>query len=131
MAGESLRGGLVYPSCGADRSSGSHRGRLYCSWMDLASNGVDTDIFISSSDDQGTHWSTPKPVTDQFAFPVDRFNHWLSVDPVTGNVNVSFYDTRTDTTGQRFQADIYLAQSGDGGLTGRTPTTRVTTASPN
>jgi len=128
---ESFRGALVYPSCAADRSSGSHRGRLYCSWMDLTSNGVDTDIFLSSSDDQGTHWSTPKPVTDQFAFPVDRFNHWLSVDPVTGDVNVSFYDTRNDTTGQRFQTDTYFAQSQDGGVTWRTPNTRVTTASSN
>jgi hypothetical protein len=128
---ESFRGALVYPSCAADRSSGSHRGRLYCSWMDLTSSGVDTDIFLSSSDDQGTHWSTPKPVTDQVAFPVDRFNHWLSVDPVTGDVNVSFYDTRNDTTGQRFQTDIYFAQSQDGGVTWRTPNTRVTTASSN
>jgi hypothetical protein len=128
---ESFRGALVYPSCAADRSSGSHRGRLYCSWMDLASNSVDTDIFISSSDDQGAHWSTPRPVTDQFAFPVDRFNHWLSVDPVTGDVNVSFYDTRNDTTGQRFQTDTYFTQSQDGGVTWRTPNTRVTTASSN
>jgi hypothetical protein len=127
---ESFRGALVYPSCAADRSSGSHRGRLYCSWMDLASNGVDTDIFLSFSDDQGGTWSTPKPVTDQLAIAVDRFNHWLSVDPVTGDVNVSFYDTRNDTTGQRFQTDTYFAQSQDGGVTWA-PNTRLTTASSN
>jgi hypothetical protein len=128
---ESFRGALVYPACAADRSSGSHRGRLYCSWMDLASNGLDSDIFLSFSDDQGGTWSMPKPVTDQFAFAVDRFNHWLSVDPVTGDVNVSFYDTRNDTTGQRFQTDTYFAQSQDGGVTWGTPNTRVTTASSN
>ena len=32
---EFSRGALVYPACDTDRSSGPHRGRLYCSWMDL------------------------------------------------------------------------------------------------
>src|SRR5438105_4532950 len=40
---ESFRGALVYPSCAADRSIGAHRGRLYCSWMDLTASGT-TDI---------------------------------------------------------------------------------------
>ena len=130
---ESFRGALVYPSCAADRSKGPHRGRLYCSWMDSTLIGVDvdTDIFLASSDDGGDTWSTPKPVTDQLGFPVDRFNHWLSVDPVTGDVNVSFYDTRNDTTGQRFQTDTYFSQSQDGGATWRTPNTRVSTVSSN
>jgi len=70
-------------------------------------------------------------VTDQLPFPVDRFNHWLSVDPVTGDVNVSFYDTRNDTTGQRFQTDVFFSQSRDGGQTFRSPNTRVTNALSN
>src|SRR5258706_3427037 len=32
---ESFRGALVYPSLDVDSSSGPHRGRIYCSWMDL------------------------------------------------------------------------------------------------
>src|ERR1700687_1167078 len=128
---ESFRAALVYPSCAADRSSGPHRGRLYCSWMDRAANGIDTDIFISFSDNEGAKWSTPKPVTDQLAFAVDRFNHWLSVDPVTGDVNVSFYNTRKDTTCQLSQTDIYFAQSQDGGATWPTPNLRVTSVSSN
>src|SRR5262249_34693527 len=59
----SFRGALVYPSCDADRSTGAHRGRLYCTWMDLASSGF-TDIFASYSDDRGVTWSNPKAVTD-------------------------------------------------------------------
>src|SRR5213082_148328 len=31
----SFRGALLYPACDADRSGGSHNGRLYCTWMDL------------------------------------------------------------------------------------------------
>src|ERR1700693_923477 len=48
----SFRRALIYPSCDADRSNGPHRGRLYCSWTDLASNGVNTDIFTAFSDNK-------------------------------------------------------------------------------
>src|SRR6266849_1086810 len=112
---ESFRGALVYPSLDVDRSNGPHRGRIYCSWMDLTPANV-TDIFISYSDNGGANWSTPVPVTDQFLSAVDRFNHWMSVDSVTGDVNVAFYDTRNDLTGSRYQTDYYLARSSDGGV---------------
>jgi hypothetical protein len=127
---ESFRGALVYPSCDADRSAGPHRGRLYCSWMDLTAANT-TDIFFAFSDDKGNSWSFPVPVTDQFSRPVDRFNHWLSADPVTGDVNVSFYDTRNDTTGSRFMTDVYFSQSASGGATWSSPNLRVTNASSN
>lgn len=127
---ESFRRALVYPACDADRSTGPFRGRLYCSWMDTKADGT-TDIFVAFSADGGQSWSQPRTVTDQFAFKVDRFNQWLAVDPVTGAVNVSFYDTRNDTTGQRFMTDIYFSQSTDGGFSWRTPNTRVTDVSSN
>jgi hypothetical protein len=127
---ESFRGALVYPACAADNSAGSHRGRLYCSWMDLTSAGT-TDIFLSHSDDHGTTWSKPAAVTDQLPSAVDRFNHWLSVDPMSGDVNLSFYDTRNDSTGFRFGTDIYFSQSTDGGQTFGLPNLRISTASSN
>jgi hypothetical protein len=55
----------------------------------------------------------------------------MSVDPVTGDVNVAFYDTRNDTTGSRYMTDYYFTQSNDGGLSWRSPNTRVSTASSN
>lgn len=127
---EMFRRALVYPACDADRSNGPHRGRLYCSWMDLTPAGV-TDILLSFSDDRGATWTLPRPVTDQLTQPVDRFNQWLAVDAVTGDVNVSFYDTRNDTTGFRFMTDTYFTQSVDGGVTFRTPNVRVSTISSN
>ncbi len=128
---EFSRRALVYPACDADRSSGPHRGRLYCSWMDLSAGGV-TDIFLFFSDNRGSTWSAPIPVTDQFSNKlVDRFNHWLSVDPMTGDVNLSFYDTRNDTTGSRFMTDIYFTQSTDGGASFLSPNLRVSSASSN
>ncbi len=126
----SFRGALVYPSCDVDRSGGPHRGRLVCSWMDLTPAGT-TDIFSSFSDDRGASWSARKPVTDQFSLAVDRFYNWISVDPVTGDVNISFYDTRNDTTGSRFMTDLYFTQSKDGGVSWLSPNVRVTTESSN
>jgi hypothetical protein len=122
------RGALIYPACDADRSTGPHRGRLYCSWVDAGAQG--TDVFLSTSDDGGSTWSAARAVGDRLASPVDRFNHWLAVDPVTGDLVVSFYDTRNDTTGQRYETDTYLARSRDGGAT-FAPDIRVSTESSN
>jgi hypothetical protein len=98
--------------------------------MDLTPANV-TDIFISYSDNNGATWSPPAHVPDQFAYPVDRFNHWMSVDPTNGDVNVAFYDTRNDTTGFRYQTDYYLARSTDGGVSFTGADTRVSTVSSN
>jgi hypothetical protein len=127
---ESFRGALVYPSCDTDRSAGPHRGRLVCSWMDLTPAGF-TDIFASYSDDRGATWSAAVPVTDRLNVGVDRFNQWLSTDPVTGDVNINFSDTRNDTTGARFMTDAYLSQSTDGGQSWPGADTRVSTVSSN
>jgi hypothetical protein len=126
----SFRGALVYPTCDVDRSSGAHHGRLYCAWMDFAPNGVNTDIFSAFSDDRGSSWSSPLHVTDSLTGSVDRFYPWLSVDAVTGEVNVAFYDTRNDTTGMRFMTDYYFTRSNDG-TKWLSPNSRITTASSN
>jgi hypothetical protein len=129
LPAESFRGALVYPVLDVDRSNGPHRGRIYCSWMDLTSAGT-TNIFLAYSDDKGNTWSHRTAVTDHLGILVDRFNHWMSADPVTGDVNVSFYDTRNDTTGFRYETDIYLAQSKDGGVSWL-PNLRVSNQSSN
>jgi len=123
------RGALVYPACDADRSAGPHRGRLHCSWMDLAASG-NTDIFASYSDDGGATWSPAAAATDRLP-NVDRFNHWLSVDGATGDVNISFYDTRNDTTGSRYMTDIYFTQLRAGAGAWLSPNLRVTDVSSN
>ncbi len=123
------RRALVYPACDADRSASARRGTLFCSWMDL--NGSTTDIYVSSSTDQGSTWSAPMLIADQLGVPVDRFNHWLAVDPINGDVNVSFYDTRNDTTGSRYMADIYFTKLPASASTWLTPNVRVSTQSSN
>ena len=126
---ESFRGALEYPACDADRSGDAHTGRLHCAWMDITALGT-TDIFTAFSDDNGATWSARQSVTDSLGL-VDRFNQWLSVDPTDGSVNVSFYDTRNDRTGSRYQTDIYFTQSADGGVNWRRPNTRVSSVSSN
>jgi hypothetical protein len=127
---ESFRRALIYPVLDVDRSNGSHRGRLYCSWVDSTAAGT-TDVFLSYSDDKGAHWSPRRTVADQLSILVDRFFQWMSVDPVTGDVNISFYDTRNDNTGSRYMTDVYFTKSTNGGASWSSPNTRVTTVSSN
>ncbi len=124
-----VRRALVYPSIDVDRSGGPHRGRLYCAWTDQADqtrpfiDGAETDIFFAFSDDAGLHWSTPIRIADDTVH-ADQFYQWLSVDPVDGSVNISWYDTRNDPARRR--TDFFFARSTDGGLT-FSPNVRVTT----
>ncbi|OLD65844.1 MAG: hypothetical protein AUI33_11335 [Ignavibacteria bacterium 13_1_40CM_2_61_4] len=126
-----VRRALVYPSIDVDRSTGPHRGRLYCAWTDQADqsrtfiDGAETDIFFAFSDDGGLSWSAPIRIADDNVH-ADQFYQWLSVDPIDGSVNVSWYDTRNDPT--RRKTDIFFARSADGGLS-FSPNVRVTTAS--
>lgn len=47
------------------------------------------------------------------------------------DVNLSFYDTRNDTTGFRLMTDTFFTQSVDGGITFRSPNVRVSSDSSN
>jgi hypothetical protein len=126
-----VRRALVYPSLDVDRSTGPHRGRLYCAWTDQADrtrgfiDGAEMDVFVAFSDDHGVHWSSPNRIaTDSVG--ADQFYQWLSVDPADGSVSVSWYDTRNDPT--RRKTDIFFALSTDGGVSFG-PNVRVTTES--
>src|SRR2546428_7595814 len=79
---ESFRGALVYPSLGVDSSSGPHRGRIYCSWMDLTPANV-TDIFIAYSDNGGETPAAPSAAADQPSLPRSSFHPSLSIELVT------------------------------------------------
>ncbi len=119
------RHALLYPACDADRSSGANRGTLSCSWMDeTTSNG--TDIFVSHSTDRGASWSARMRVNDDpTGVRKDQFNQWLSVDPTSGSINLSWNDARNDPAD--IKTDSYFSQSIDGGLS-FAPNVKVTTA---
>src|SRR5207237_9996353 len=85
---EATRGVLIYPSCDADRSSGSLRGTLYCSWADqTTSNGL--DIFLSRSTDRGATWSAQRRVNDDpTGVARDQVYNWLTTHGGPGAVDL-------------------------------------------
>jgi hypothetical protein len=122
------RHALLYPACGADTSAGSRRGDIFCSWMDETSFGA-TDIFVSGSTDGGATWNPSVRVNDDPPSALNfHFNQWLSVDPTTGVIHVSWYDTRDDPT--HASTEVFYAMSANGGVT-FTKNIQVTTASTN
>ena len=123
---QNTRGALVYPACGADRSTGPFRGRLDCSWMDDNGSG-NTDIFLATSSDRGATWSAPLTVNDDGSASF-QFNQWLAVDPLSGAVDLSWNDSRNDPTNA--STDIYFAQSTNGGAS-VSPNIKVTSAPTN
>jgi hypothetical protein len=118
------RRALLYPACDADRSSSANRGTLYCSWMDeTATNG--TDVFVARSTNRGVSWSAPVRVNDDpTGVRKDQFNQWLSVDPTSGSINLSWNDARNDPADTK--TDIFFAQSTNGGAS-FAPNVKVTT----
>ena len=78
-----------FPSLEIDPRSG----RAYVAWVDRRL-GVATPFIVSSSDG-GASWSEPLAVASPTAADsVNRFFAWLSVDPVTGTVALSYYRER-------------------------------------
>jgi BNR/Asp-box repeat len=97
-----------FPQIGID----PHSGRLYVAWSDFT-NG-DVDVLVASSADHGQTWSAPVRVNnDPIHDGTDQFFQWMAVDPVSGAVNLIFYDRRTDN----LETTVTLARSTDGGTT--------------
>ena len=87
-------------------------GRLYVAWSDF--NNGDVDVFTASSGDHGRTWGAPVRVNnDPIHNGNDQFFQWMAVDPVSGAVNVIFYDRRTDNKA----TTVTLARSTDDGKT--------------
>lgn len=86
--------------------------RLYASWTDYR-NG-DIDVFVATSADEGRSWSAPVRVnSDSLHNGRDQFLQWMTVDPVTGDVYVQFYDRGADPDNRL--TSMTLARSTDGG----------------
>ena len=120
------RSTFASPYLAYDLSSGPFRGRLYCAYSDspaVLSN--DTEILLRYSDDNGSTWSAPMRVNDD-ATANSQFFQNISVDPVTGHVFLSWYDTRNDATSGsgsdsdglvNTDAQYFATMSLDGGTT--------------
>ncbi len=90
--------------------------RLYAAWNDYR-NG-DVDVFCATSADGGRSWGPAIRVnSDPLHNGADQLFQWLAVDPVSGAVNVVFYDRRQDPANRA--VDVVLARSTDGAKTFR------------
>lgn len=105
--------GLPVTQC--DISSSPYKGTIYINYSDKTNGEKDVDVFVIKSTDAGNTWSDPIRVNDD---PVgngkQQFMSWMSVDPVTGSVNIIYYDRRDY---EDLNTDVYLARSTDGGTT--------------
>jgi hypothetical protein len=101
-----------FPEIAIDPRSGPHGGSIYVTWSDYRYG--DIDVFCIVSTNHGRTWSAPIRVNnDPVHDGTDQFFPWLAVDPVTGAVNVAFYDRREDPKDET--QIVSLARSTDGG----------------
>jgi hypothetical protein len=118
--------GLPFTYC--DLSKGPYRGTIYINYSDHKSGFSDGDIWMIRSSDNGVTWSQPVRVNNDVPGK-EQFMSAMTVDQVTGNVYVIFYDRRNFATGTN--TDVYMALSKDGGKTFYNYKINDTTFNPN
>jgi hypothetical protein len=127
------------PGLAWDRTGGVHNGRVYLVYTHEVSNEKDdTDVEVRYSDDQGRSWSAPVRVNDD-ATTNSQFLPKISLDPTSGNLAVTWYDSRNDlgTGGEgdtdgvpNDDAQYWGSFSTDGGRT-FTPNIRISAGTSN
>jgi hypothetical protein len=104
-----------FPSIAVDRSN-LHQGRIYITWCGRSADSS-AHVFLSTSDDSGQTWTTPRFIdNDSSAIRTDKCFPWIAVDQSSGDVGVTFYDSRNDPD-SNILVDDYLTLSTDGGQT--------------
>jgi len=115
-----LRRAGNYPCPHLAIDTAGEMGRLYMVWSALGTStneGHGSDIYVSTSDDNGGHWTAAKLVNeDKHAYYCDHFYPTIAINGKSV-VSVSWYDRRADTT--NVSAVYYMAQSFDGGASWR------------
>jgi hypothetical protein len=116
-------------------------GRLYFAWADFRNGGTcatrgglpvppctnyNNDVFLVTSDDGGSTWSTPTLVSGGSGTKAAQWQPWLAVAP-DGTVYVAYYDRGFGTCESTGCNDITLATSHNHGATFQH--TRITTQS--
>jgi uncharacterized repeat protein (TIGR01451 family) len=110
------------------RSGGAHNGRVYLVYTDAVDTATDdTDIYMRYSDDDGANWSSRVKVNDD-ASGNSQFLPRIALDQTSGNVAISWHDSRRDcaaaclgngsTNGTaNDDAELWATFSMDGGAT--------------
>lgn len=85
------------PGLAWDGTGGPHNNRIYLVYTnETPDESNNTDIFVRTSDNDGTTWSAAVKVNDD-ATTRSQFLPYISMDEVTGVVAVTFHDSRNDT----------------------------------
>jgi len=108
--------GTYYIRVGALGAPGSYRLRTGAVHRGLERGRDQRDIFVGYSDD-GATWSDPVPLNTDEPAGFDSFTPELAVAP-DGGIYCTWYDYRDAAPATNGgQASVYMARSGDGGLT--------------
>ena len=99
-----------FPVIAVDKGCGAHRGRIYVVYP--VYNGTQAVIQIRSSDNNGTTWTGATTISIPGGY--QNWFPWVSVDDLTGLVNVAYYSMDNPAT---YATDTYVAYSTDGGAT--------------
>ncbi|MFL5797715.1 MAG: hypothetical protein ACJ77A_07240 [Actinomycetota bacterium] len=84
------------PGLAWDRTGGARNGRAYLLYtFENKNESDDTDVYVRHSDDDGATWSSPVRVNHD-AGSNSQFLPKISLDPTTGNLVASWYDSRAD-----------------------------------
>jgi PKD repeat protein len=104
-----------FPSMSVNQQTGE----VYVVWTNIGIPGVNTgdpDIYMISSTDGGSSWSTPTRVNqDTQGNGKDQWFPWISCDPVTGTLACIFHDSRNFAGND--MAETFVAVSTDNGAT--------------
>ena len=103
------------PHVAVDKSTGPNAGNIYVTWTAYGVNSQATngfDIYISSSSNGGTTWSTPKVVNNDTNGDLHQVYSSIEVTR-TGIVVVSWYDRRDDPN--NVSTNYYMGFSTDAG----------------
>jgi hypothetical protein len=99
-----------------DRSGGPHNGRVYLVYVDRPDvSSTNTNIYVRYSDNNGATWSAPVAV-DPIGGDKSELQPAIAVDQATGNVAVTWLDTRNSGAANN-TTQVFGTASIDGGNT--------------
>lgn len=106
------RGIYTGPVLDVDCTGGTYDGRLYLTYVDVASGNSlpDSDVFMIYTANGGTSWSST--ITVEGCSGTDILP-WVDVDQTTGSVNVIYYTTDNDPSANN-EVDVRMASSFNG-----------------
>ncbi len=99
----------AYPVVICDNiESSDKKGNLYLCW---AADNI-PNIYFSRSLDGGDTWSEPVIVHSDTTN--DQFWPWMSIDPLSGDLAIMYFDSRNDAA--NLMVECYVSYSADGGI---------------